>query len=33
MGDTKTEGAYKAGDGDYVFNVEELEGLMALLQS
>ena len=29
MGDTKTEGAYKAGDGDYVFNVEELEGLMA----
>ena len=29
MKDTKTDGAYKAGDGAYVFNVEELEGIMA----
>ncbi|MBO6782084.1 MAG: cupin domain-containing protein [Alphaproteobacteria bacterium] len=26
---TKTEGAYKAGDGAYVFDVDALQGLMA----
>lgn len=26
---TKTEGAYKGGDGNYYFNVDELNGLMA----
>ena len=29
MSDTKTEGAYKAGKGEYVFEVDKLEGLMA----
>ena len=29
MSDTKTEGAYKAGNGEYVFEVDKLEGLMA----
>ena len=27
--ETKTEGAYKAGNGNYVFDVEALQGLMA----
>ena len=27
--DTKTDGAYKAGNGDYVFDVAKLEGLAA----
>ncbi len=26
---TKTDGAYKAGDGDYVFDVAALKGLPA----
>ena len=29
MDKTKTEGAYKAGEGKYVFNVDQLDGLMA----
>ncbi|MEK9661224.1 MAG: cupin domain-containing protein [Alphaproteobacteria bacterium] len=28
-GETKTEGAYKGGDGNYYFNVDELKGLAA----
>lgn len=28
-GETKTEGAFKAGDGSYVFDFDELEGLEA----
>ena len=27
--ETKTEGAYKAGDGAYVFDVDKLQGLDA----
>ena len=27
--ETKTEGAYKAGDGMYVFDIDTLEGIMA----
>ena len=27
--ETKTEGAYKAGDGTYVFEIDKLKGLMA----
>ena len=29
MSETKTKGAYKAGNGEYVFEVDKLEGLMA----
>jgi len=29
MNKTKTKGAYKAGNGKYVFEVDQLEGLMA----
>ena len=27
--ETKNEGAYKAGNGNYIFDIEELNGLMA----
>ena len=27
--ETKNEGAYKAGDGKYIFDIKELKGLMA----
>ena len=29
MSETKTEGAYKAGNGKYIFEIDKLEGLMA----
>ena len=29
MNDTKTKGAYKAGNGEYVFEVDQLKGIMA----